>query len=158
MLFRALIIAGLLFTAAQAQTVSFDPKKPTEIDAERAEVLKNGDHYILEGAVSVSQPGVILTADRMDVFRRAGTSEIQRVVASGRVRYASVTGDAIAGDEAIYVAAESTLVVSGNVVVLQQGQVATAEELTYNTETGGMVMKSGDGKRVRGLFTKQEGS
>ncbi|GGY45337.1 LptA/OstA family protein [Parvularcula lutaonensis] len=154
MLIRALIIAGLLFTAAEAQTVSFDPNKPTEVDGDRAELLGGGEHVILEGNVSISQPGVILTADRMDVFRDAD-GDLQRVEAAGRVRYAAVTGDAIAGDRAIYFATENRLVVQGNVVVLQQGQVATAEELTYNTETGAMVMTGGDGRRVRGLLQQQ---
>lgn len=144
--------------AAQQGPVGFDPGKPTELDAERAELLEGGNKVLAEGDVRISQPGVVLTADRMDVYFVTGTREIDRLVAVGRVRYASVSGDAVAGDRAVYTAADSLLTVSGNVVVLQDSQVATAETLTYNTATGAMVMTGGEGRRVRGLFSRQEGS
>jgi lipopolysaccharide export system protein LptA len=154
-LFFALTCVGSAF--AQSAPVGFDPDKPTEIDAERAERRPGGEEWVGEGSVRISQPGVVLTADRMVVKIDSNTNEIRGVEATGRVRYANVNGDAIAGNRARYDAAKQTLVVSGEVVLLQGPQVATADELTYNTVTGAMVMSNRPGGRVRGLFSQGAG-
>jgi lipopolysaccharide export system protein LptA len=152
-----LAAVALLFSQVLAQDgpVGFDPNQPTEIDAARAERLPGGEEWVGEGSVRISQPGVVLTADRMVVRIDPATNEIRSVEATGRVRYANIGGDAIAGNSARYVAAQNSLVVSGDVVLLQGPQVATADELTYNTQTGAMVMSNRPGGRVRGLFSQQ---
>lgn len=149
----------LIMSAATAQTsVGFDPSKPTEIDGGRVERLEGGRVLIGEGQMRIAQPGVVLTAARMEITIDPVTSEIERLVATGRVRYANVEGDAIAGDRAVYTAAENRLDVGGNVVVLQGQQVATSDSLTYNTITGAMVMSSNPGGRVRGLLVRSDES
>lgn len=156
-----LLIMALALSAqsfAQAPGVGFDPSKKTEIDAARAEWRDGGRVVIAEGGVSISQPGVILTAERMEVTVVEGSDEVERVVATGRVRYASVNGDAIAGERAVYSAVQGTLIVTGRVVVVQEGQVATGHELTYNTETGAMLLVAEPGGRVRGLLAERDDS
>ena len=153
LLARFVLLACVLAASAQAQTgVGFDPSKETAIDAERVERLSGGERLIGEGGITITQPGVILKADRMEISFLPGTTEIAELIAVGKVRYANVAGDAIAGERAHYRAAENTMVVTGDVVVLQGGQVATGDELTYNTETGAMTMTSAPGGRVRGLI------
>lgn len=145
--------------AAQEQGFGFDPDVPVAIDAERLERFEGGQRLLLSGkdggSATVSQPGVILAAQTMELFLVPGTNSIDRLVATGRVRYANAGGDAVAGDRAVFVEADSLLTVSGNVVVLQGTQVATADTLTYDTETGATVMTAAPGRRVRGLFENQ---
>lgn len=153
------LLAPLLFFASEAaaqDAVGFDPSKPTEIDGGRVERLEGGRILIGEGNMRIAQPGVVLTAARMEITIDPATSEVERLVATGRVRYANVEGDAIAGDRAVYTASDNLLEVGGNVVVLQGQQVATSDTLTYNTITGAMVMSSNPGSRVRGLLVRSD--
>jgi lipopolysaccharide transport protein LptA len=151
-----LFLASTSFAFAQDAPIGFDPNKRTKIDAERVERGPGGRTMIGEGGVTISQPGVVLQAERMELFVDPATNAIERVIATGRVRYANVTGDAIAGMRAVYVAAENSLTVTGDVVVLQEDQIATAEVLIYNVETGAMTMRSGPSTRVRGLIRQSE--
>jgi lipopolysaccharide export system protein LptA len=154
----AVALAWLAGTAAaQPASVTFDPAKETSFDAQRAEVLDGQSRIVAEGGVRISQPGVVLTSDRMEITRNAETEEIDRFFATGRVRYASVSGDAIAGDEALYLSTENTLVVTGNVVLLQDGQIATGSRLVYNTKTGAITLTAEAGERVRGLLPQRQG-
>ena len=140
-----------------AGPAGFDPAKPTAIDAERSEWFDGGSRIILEEGVQISQPGIILTADQMEIEFVPGTQEIKQLTAIGRVRYATADGNAIAGDRALYSGSEALLTVTGNVVVVQQTQVATGDQLIYNTETGAIRMTGGEEGRVRALITPQEG-
>ncbi len=153
------VLALLLGAWVQgAGPTGFDPaSKLTEIDAARSEYLDGGKRVISEGAVRVTQPGVILTADRIEVTFVEDTREIEEVLALGRVRYATITGDAIAGDRALYIAADSTFTVTGNVVVAQEAQVSTGEQLIYNTQTGSILMTGGENGRVRALISQADG-
>lgn len=149
------VLAGA-WMQAPAGPIGFDPSKPTDIDASRSEYLEGGKRILLEGSVVISQPGVILTADRVEIDFIEGTQEIRELLALGRVRYATVNGDAIAGERALYSASEKSLTVTTNVVVVQDTQVATGEQLIYNTETGSILMTGGEGGRVRALIQQQD--
>ncbi|MEM6912929.1 MAG: LptA/OstA family protein [Pseudomonadota bacterium] len=153
-----LALAFLCGHAAAQDGVGFDPEKPSEIDADRVERTDAGLTWIGDGSVRVSQPGVVLTADKMIVSLDEETGEIASIEATGSVRYANIQGDALAGDHALFVSTSNTLTVTGSVVVLQGPQVATADKLTYNTLTGAMVMSTEPGGRVRGLFAGQDAS
>jgi len=155
---RLVIAAFLLVTGAQAQEiVGFHPSKLTEIDADLSDRSAGGSRVILEGNVVISQPGVVLKAQRMDATIDVATAQIVRVVATGKVRYATVAGDAIAGEEAVYDAATNTFTVTNDVVLLQDGQVATGEQLIYDTVSGAATMSAGPGGRVRGLIPSKQG-
>lgn len=149
----------MLTATAHAQSgVGFDPSQETAIDAERVERFEGGNRMVGSGGITITQPGVILKAVRMEITFVPGTSEIANLIATGRVRYANIEGDAIAGERAVYDADTNQLTVTGDVVVLQGGQVATGGELVYNTETGAMTMTSAPGGRVRSLIPKVAGS
>lgn len=156
---RLLLVLALGWAPAWAQVgVGFDSQKPSEIDAARVERTDAGLTWIGEGDVRVSQPGVVLTADKMVIRLTEDTGEIESIEATGSVRYANVQGDALAGDYAFFESEKNVLTVTGSVVVLQGPQVATADKLTYNTLTGAMVMSTEPGGRVRGLFAGQDAS
>ncbi|MEM1289651.1 MAG: LptA/OstA family protein, partial [Pseudomonadota bacterium] len=116
-----------------------------------------GSRYLAEGNVVITQPGVILRAQRMELTIDPESNEIELLVARGRVRYATVEGDAVAGEYARYSASNDLLVVRTNVVILQEGQVATGDQLVYNTVTGAAEMTGGEGGRVRGLIPGKQG-
>ncbi|MEM9837950.1 MAG: LptA/OstA family protein [Pseudomonadota bacterium] len=156
---RAAFVALLLTAPAYAQSgVGFDPSEETAIDAERVERFEGGNRMVGSGGITITQPGVILKAERMEITFIPGTSEIDNLIAIGKVRYANVDGDAIAGARAVYRANDDQLTVTGDVVVLQGGQIATGNELVYNTDTGAMTMTSGPGGRVRSLIPKKADS
>lgn len=148
------VLAAMSFASAQEGPVGFDPKKRTNIDAGRVERI--GQTMFAEGQVTITQPGVIITADQMEVTLIEGTSEVEKLIATGRVRYASISGDAVAGERAVFTAADNTLIVTENVVLVQETQVATGDQLVYNTLTGAVVMTAAPGGRVRGLLSEQQ--
>lgn len=159
MLVRLLLVALFAIAPAAAQDiVGFHPSKTTDFAADgRAERFDGGSRVIAEGNVVVSQPGVVLKADKMDATIDLATNAIVKIIATGNVRYATVAGDAIAGQQAVYDAELNTFTVTEDVVLLQDGQVATGEQLIYNTVTGAATMTAGPDGRVRGLIPSKQG-
>lgn len=89
--------------------------------------------------------------------RRGGScnGQIERIEAEGDVFY--VTPELkVRGARAVYVQASDTLTVTGDVVVDQGGNVASAQRLVIKVSTGAMTMDSpGEGSargRVRGVL------
>jgi lipopolysaccharide export system protein LptA len=80
---------------------------------------------------------------------------IQRMEAEGPVYYVTPTQNA-RGDHATYEAASNTIVMTGNVVVVQDKNVVQGDKLTIDTVTNHSVMvsnaQSRTQKRVRGVF------
>lgn len=128
-----------------------DGSKPVDVSAARCEVLKTEDTVECTGEVRVSQGEAILTGDRLKIFGTSATGGFRRIEGEGNIRYGNGI-DAISGSTATYDAASSTIVVTGDVIVVQGPQVMTGGKLTYNTTTGAIAFQPGADGRVRGLF------
>lgn len=135
----------------QRGIVEFDRSLPIDLSAGRCEASEMEDRVTCSGSVRVVQGEAILTAETMTLFGVNDAEGLRRIEAEGEVRYANGP-NAISGHSGIYDAVATELVVTGDVIVIQDGQVMTGGELIYNTETGDVLFTPGREGRVRGLF------
>src|SRR5205823_1429429 len=83
-------------------------------------------------------------------YKEAGSKRVaQRIEAEGPV-YVVGPEQSIKGDHAVYEAAQSLIVVTGNVVMRRGQDVGTCDRLDYNQATGRITMSmASPQKRVR---------
>ncbi len=129
---------------------AFGGDGPVKISAETG--IYQGDKTDLRKNVRVLQNGAVITSDQMDIFRiqRESSVEppsvklgaIQRIVADGNFRYVTEDND-IRGSKGVYQRDKNTMVVTGDVVVIQaDGKRVRTEKLTYNTKTAQVKLSS----------------
>lgn len=147
--FRALALAALLLPAtAAAQTtevqlggIRTDPDAPVEITADRLEADQNAGLAIFTGDVVMIQGPMRLTAPRVEVFYATdGSGDMDRAHATGGVTMTSGE-DAAEGQEAVYTIADGVVVMTGDVLLLQQGQTIAGQRFTANLDDGTGVME-----------------
>lgn len=142
--------AALLAGGQAAAQFSQNSDEPIDITGAQFEALQDEDVALWTGDVQVVQGEVVLTAPRLKIFGIGG-GEFERVEASGGIRYTNGT-EAISGENAVYRADDDTIVVTGDVVVVQGRQVMTGEKMTYYLDTGRIIFDAGSTRRVRGIF------
>lgn len=145
-----LIALGLTMIQG-AGVPEFRDDKPIDISAERCEIFDNQDTWQCEGSVRVAQGDAILSAGKMTIFGTKSENGFSRIEAFGSVRYASGV-NAMSGNAATYDAANTTLTLTGDVVVVEGEQIMTGGRLVYNTTTGATVFTPPPSGRVRGVF------
>ena len=167
-----LAAAGLLAltaSAAHAQ-LSSHSHAPIDITADEQEVVNSQCTSIWRGDAEALQDTTRLRARTIKGFatittaanggKQAQCGATERMEAEGEVFY--VTPDrTVRGDKAVYTAASDTVVVTGDVILVQGKNVATGERLTLNNKTGEAHLESsvrGRNKpgRVRGVFYPSE--
>ena len=95
----------------------------------------------LSGQADIRQGDIRLLADEVVIFTSGETGNdlvstdgFTRVIATGNFYY--ITPDQeVRGDKGVYTAATDSFVVTGDVVLLQEGSVVTGESLNYNLTT-----------------------
>lgn len=170
------IAAPLSISAAQAQqAVPFDglklsdSKDPVSIDAEKLEINDKESVAVFTGNVLVKQGDIMLRAGRMQVFygkpkegddkakggigglsgAGLGAGGIEKLLVDGKVYLKSGTQVAT-GDAGTYDAKAQTMVLTGQKVVLSDGDnIATGCKLTANTQTGKAFLESCKGQSGR---------
>lgn len=122
---------------AQAQ-FSSQSGADTVIDADNA-VTVNGV-TTLTGQVDIRQGDARLLADKVVIYNRANSgagmnsSSIERVIATGNFYYLTEEQE-VRGDKGVYTQADDGFVVTGDVILLQDGNVVTGSRLDYNLTT-----------------------
>lgn len=131
-------------TLAQGASVNLgvrdhDSSTPVEITSESLSLDQEAGRASFENDVFVRQGDMTLTCDQMVVEYGAdadsGREEIQRIVMSGGVTFASPT-EAAESDNAVYDLPSNTIVMTGNVLVTQGRTALSSDRLTYNLDTG----------------------
>ncbi|MEM8822814.1 MAG: LptA/OstA family protein [Pseudomonadota bacterium] len=149
MFFRSLTFALILPIAALAQDDTsvgfgngdFDRGAPVEVAADNLEVDQNTGRAVLTGNVVIVQADLRLSADVVvvDYTTTGPDRRIERMHATGDVLI--VAGeDAAEGAEATYIIGTSEIMMSGDVVVTQAGNVLAGDELAVNLESGSGVV------------------
>ncbi|CAN5391927.1 LptA/OstA family protein [soil metagenome] len=162
----------LLGGAATAQTPAGggnSSSAPVDISANEQEVINSQCKSIFRGAVEVLQDKARMRSDMMTVYNRRKTpgktstgpggnadcGDVDRVEAEGNVYYVTPE-QTVRGDHAVYTYANTTIVVTGDVVAVQGQDVARGDRMTINTKTNDVKMESnatGRGKtRVRAVL------
>lgn len=150
----ALLAAG----AAQAQ-IAHNSRAPIDITADEAEVINSQCLAIWRGDAEALQDRTRLRAQVIRVYsRKTGDScgSTDRLEAEGNVYY--VTAErAVRAQAATYSAGSQTLTLTGDVIIVQDKNVARGDRVTVNLRTGQAAMASsakgrGSPGRVRGVF------
>ena len=141
-----------------------DSNAPVDITADSAEVINAQCLAIWNGRAEATQGQMRLRAERIKVYTvRRGNScgRTDRIVAEGGVYYVTPTQTA-RGDNAVYSQSADTIVITGNVVIVQGRNVARGDRLTIHVPTRQAVMDSNSrgrgGNRVRGVFYPGSGA
>jgi lipopolysaccharide export system protein LptA len=166
----ALLASPLLIGGAQAQ---IQGDAPIDVSADEFESLDAQGLAIYRGAVEAVQGQTRLRCSELRVQfapRRGGapsapgvgggTGELQRMTCTGPVYYVTPTQTA-RGDNAVYEAGPEIITVTGNVVITQGENVATADRAVINTRTNDARLESnnrGSGsRRVRTVLYPESG-
>lgn len=161
--FAAAMLAGP--AAAQLATNS---NAPVDITADELETANNACTSIWRGHAEALQDNARLRADTLtadfDVKGGAaggaksgsGCGDLIRLRADGSVYYVTPS-QKVHGDNAVYTAENTTLVVTGDVVATQGQNVLRGTRMVFNTQTGqGHMEGSAKGRnkaeRPRGVF------
>lgn len=128
--------------AAQTAAVGFgggdhDASAPVEVASDTLEVDQATGRAVLTGNVVIVQGELRLAADRVvvDYATQGADRRIERLNATGDVLI--VAGeDAAEGREAVYTLGSTDIVMTGDVVVTQQGNTLAGDRLMVNLESG----------------------
>lgn len=150
--------AALLAGGAQAQ-IARNSSAPIDITADEAEVINSQCLAIWRGDAEALQDRTRLRAQVIRVYSAKdgdGCGSTDKLEAEGRVYYVT-TDRAVRADNAVYSAGSDTITLTGNVIVVQEKNVARGDRLVVNIETGQAQMSSnakgrGASGRVRGVF------
>ena len=152
----AALTSGALTSSALAQIG--DSRLPLDIEADHSELFNPENRAVWTGNVNVVQGTSSLRADRIEVFfdgQSTGSGptgnlgNIERIVATGNVFYTTPEQRA-RGDRGVYLLAEETITLTGDVVITQGEDVFTATRFVTDLVTGNSSFgEAGDGERVR---------
>ncbi len=139
---------------ALAPPVLAQTTQPVEIVADRFVIKERQNQSEFSGNVVVTQPDLVVWADRVIVhYGAGGTSDIESFEALDNVRIKN-TQQTATGDRAVYDPKTRILRLTGNVRVLNDSGVVTAPELIVNLKTDVSEFSTGgSGGRVTGVFT-----
>lgn len=142
---RALALLAVLAASpapAQNAQVGFgggnhDRSAPVEVAADSLEVDQTTGRAVLTGNVVIAQGALRLSADRVtvDYATTGGDRRIERLNAVGDVIIVA-GADAAEGQEATYTLGTGEILLSGDVLVTQDGATLAGDRLAVNLETG----------------------
>ncbi|WP_372841392.1 lipopolysaccharide transport periplasmic protein LptA [Phaeovulum sp.] len=136
-----LAAASIAALPATAQTIAFggiraDTTAEVQVSADSLTVDQTDGSAVFIGNVVVTQGAMRLAAAEVRVeYGRDGQREIERLLASGGVTLVSGV-DAAEADSAEYSINTGSIVMIGNVVLLQGGNALSTERLTVDLVTG----------------------
>lgn len=168
----AAAMIALVAMGADAQVMKgHDSNAPVNFTADRIEVQDRADRVVVSGNVEVTQAGMTLNAQRMNVAYRqnpgngggmTGGIEIDRIDASGGV-VVTKGNETARGNVAIYDLNSRIITMLGNVSLTQGGNRLTGGRLVIDLRSGlstvdgrssgGSSAVQGSGGRVSGTFT-----
>ncbi len=161
----AIVLSGAA-TALAAQAIS--SSAPVDITANEAEVQQENKLTIWRGEVEALQGSNRLRTPELTVYYNgssspapaagtgSGMGSIQKMEAKGPVYFVTPTQSA-KGDHGTYIAADDTLTLTGNVILMQDKNVVRGERLVIQQKTGQSTLYAssqgrGTSGRVRGVF------
>ena len=133
-----LIVAGLFSLPSLSHAQFSDSGASTILDADQ--VFTDKGVFTLVGQADIRQGDARLVADKVEIYTAdesgglISSSEFTRVVATGNFYYITPEQE-VRGDRGVYTRDNDTFVVTGDVVLLQDGSVVTGDRLVYNLET-----------------------
>lgn len=155
-----------LVTAASATAQVSGEGGPIRVNADRSEVVEKQRQVILIDSVDIMQGEARLRANRVTINYSGsgetqtsglgGFGDISSMEAVGEVFYVTPELKAT-GDKGVYVAAEDTITLTGNVVLIRGEDVATGERLVMQLSEGRTVLDGGAGQVQMNINPNQTG-
>jgi lipopolysaccharide export system protein LptA len=158
----AILALGAAGGHAQTRTtgLALTNDKPIQIESDNLEIREQEKKALFDGNVKVAQGQMTLQATHMTVYYKSGTksiaaggSDIDRIEVSGNVKLASATQKATA-DKGNFDMVSEVLVLNGNVVLSEGGNVFTGCKLTVQMKNG-LANLGSCGNRVKILIDPQ---
>lgn len=126
---------------AQGATVSFgglksDTSQPVEVTSDELAVNQTDGTAVFTGNVVVIQGDMRLAAESVRVeYARDDKTKVERIIASGGVTLVSAT-EAAEGKEAVYTVGTGEVVMTGDVLLTQNGGTIAGQKLVVDLDTG----------------------
>lgn len=151
--------AAVLAAGAAHAQLAQNSSAPIDVTADEAEVVNSQCLAIWRGAAEALQDRTRMRADTIRVYsakKGSGCGSTERLEAEGNVYYVT-TDRAARADNAVYASASDTITLTGNVIIVQDKNVAHGDKLVLNVKTGAADMTSNatgrnNPNRVRGVF------
>ena len=135
----ALVAAGSSLWAQDTTpgfgSIAEDSDEPIEITADQLMLDDETGLATFKGNVEIIQGNLLLKADFVEVFYTEDRSKIDRMFAKTNVRLTSGP-DKATSDAADYDLSRGSIILTGNVSVLQEGNTLLAERVEFDVETG----------------------
>lgn len=150
-------LSSLLLAPISAASAQIgDSSQPLDTIAEHIEYLDSEGRTVLTGHVDITQGDRRIMADRVELFwtqpANGGPGDIERVIATGHVRYFSPMQNAT-GDRGVYEMVPDTITLTGDVVITQGENVITTTRFVSNLTSGNSNFgEEGSGTPVRAVI------
>lgn len=131
--------------------VDIDPTAAVEITAESLSIDQTSGNAVFSGGVVIGQGRLRISAEQVEVEYSDTDGDIVRLRATGGVVLATetTTAESLSAD---YSFEDSTIVMSGDVLLIQGQSALTSDSMTVDLETGDIVMEGG----VRTVFRQEK--
>lgn len=135
-------------------TSSFDRSQPVEVTADELSIDQSNGQAVFDGNVLVVQGDVRLSAGKVTVEysqNDEAANGVARLLASGGVTFVTST-DAVEAASATYSVVDSTVELSGDVLLTQGNSAIAGDRLVIDLNAGSGRMEG----RVRTVFNPQD--
>ncbi|RJQ76484.1 MAG: lipopolysaccharide transport periplasmic protein LptA [Desulfobacteraceae bacterium] len=132
---------------------------PIHIEADRMESDPGRDCLLFSGHVHAKQADLVIDGEEMTVFyageekgkKNAADRQIRKIVATGNVKITKAAWVAT-GDAMEYVAAEGSVLLTGDAKVWQGDNLVEGQRIAVDLEEGKTVVERGDAARVKAFI------
>lgn len=157
---------GLIAAGPAAAQLAQNSDAPVDITADELEVINAQCLAVWRGAAEALQDTSRLRADILKIYNKPGPPKpgganascgaVQRMEAQGNVFYVTPS-QRVRADNAVYDKISDTIVLTGDVVAVQDKNVLRGERMVINVKTGQAQMQTSvrgrnNPGRVRGVF------
>lgn len=166
------ILSGIMLTFfilvsaghGQTQTEQNDKKAPLHVTSDQMIALKETSMVEFVGNVRATHQDSVMLADSIKVYFNETSktdgdnpqSNVKKIVSTGNVRYTAGDRQAFA-DQAVYTAADETLVLTGKSPKLQTGEsFVTGKKITLYRNDDKVLVESDGSQRVEALFNPED--
>tara|TARA_B100001996_G_scaffold306782_1_gene248033 strand:- start:533 stop:997 length:465 start_codon:yes stop_codon:yes gene_type:complete len=124
------------------------------IISNKLSVEMNKRKSIFTGDVHAYNETLKVWSDEMTIKLKTEKDEIKEILANGNVKIIRlVEGSEIYGDAANYSLEEEIIIITGNVVVIENGNLVSGNELVVDLKSSSSIMLGSDSNRVEAVIT-----
>ena len=122
------------------------------IISNKLSVEMNKRKSIFTGDVHAYNETLKVWSDEMTIKLKTEKDEIKEILANGNVKIIRlVEGSEIYGDTANYSLEEEIIIITGNVVVIENGNLVSGNELVVDLKSSSSIMRGSDSNRVEAV-------